>query len=81
MEKKEREFSKEIDEIFNTHGPLVSLSLKNETNHGIPPVEPGLGLIVWWDEPEDQDPENPVNWSSTKKWVNICTISVISFLV
>ncbi|PBP18879.1 hypothetical protein BUE80_DR010404 [Diplocarpon rosae] len=38
-------------------------------------------LIVGWDEPEDQDPENPMNWSSTKKWLNICTISTISFIV
>ncbi|KAI1848736.1 hypothetical protein JX266_005595 [Neoarthrinium moseri] len=38
-------------------------------------------FIVWWDEPEDQDPSNPMNWSSTRKWINILTISVISFLV
>ncbi|KAK6580132.1 hypothetical protein PZA11_007154 [Diplocarpon coronariae] len=38
-------------------------------------------FIVGWQEPEDQDPENPMNWSSTKKWVNICTISTISFIV
>lgn len=38
-------------------------------------------LLVWWDEPEDQDPDNPMNWSSTRKWINIITISVISFLV
>ncbi|KAH8595870.1 major facilitator superfamily domain-containing protein [Bisporella sp. PMI_857] len=36
---------------------------------------------VWWDEPEDQDPANPMNWTSTKKWTNISVISVISFLV
>lgn len=81
MGKKKREFSKEIDEKFNTHGPPVSLSSKHETNGGVQQVEPGSEIIVWWDEPEDRDPENPMNWSSTKKWVNICTISVISFLV
>ncbi|KAH7312044.1 major facilitator superfamily domain-containing protein [Rhexocercosporidium sp. MPI-PUGE-AT-0058] len=41
----------------------------------------GTKFTVWWDEPEDQDPENPMNWSSAKKWGNICTISVISFIV
>ncbi|KAI1269967.1 major facilitator superfamily domain-containing protein [Xylariaceae sp. FL1019] len=29
----------------------------------------------------DRDPNNPRNWSSTKKWANIITVSVISFLV
>lgn len=38
-------------------------------------------LDVWWAEPEDADPSNPMNWSSRKKWTNILTISVISFLV
>ncbi|KAI9666462.1 MAG: hypothetical protein M1821_004398 [Bathelium mastoideum] len=38
-------------------------------------------LVVWWDEPYDQDPENPMNWPSKRKWVNIITISVTGFLV
>lgn len=42
---------------------------------------PGREFIVSWNEPEDQNPENPMNWSSTKKWVNILSISVISFVV
>ncbi|KAK3308171.1 major facilitator superfamily domain-containing protein [Chaetomium strumarium] len=45
-----------------------------------PAVEP-ITIAVGWEEPEDQDPENPVNWSSVVKWTNILTISVISFLV
>lgn len=48
-------------------------------------AEPGDDIAgttdVWWDEPEDEDPANPMNWSSRKKWTNILTISVISFLV
>jgi hypothetical protein len=43
--------------------------------------EPGSEFVVWWEEPANQDPENPLNWSSRKKWLNIMTISVISFLV
>ncbi|CZR67177.1 related to multidrug resistant protein [Phialocephala subalpina] len=81
MEKKNTEFLKERDEHFDTNGPSVSISSKQENNGSAPPVEPGSEIIVWWDEPEDRDPENPMNWSSTKKWVNIGTISVISFLV
>ncbi|KAK9442372.1 cycloheximide resistance protein [Metarhizium brunneum] len=42
---------------------------------------PCASLTVWWDEPEDQDAENPINWSATKKWTNILTISATSFLV
>ncbi|KAK8013883.1 major facilitator superfamily transporter [Apiospora arundinis] len=48
-------------------------------------AEPGDDIAgateVWWTEPEDEDPANPMNWSSRKKWTNILTISVISFLV
>ncbi|KAK1756338.1 MFS general substrate transporter [Echria macrotheca] len=36
---------------------------------------------VWWDEPENLDPANPLNWSPARKWANIITLSVISFLV
>ncbi|KAF7539189.1 hypothetical protein G7054_g2375 [Neopestalotiopsis clavispora] len=38
-------------------------------------------FLVSWDEPEGEDPENPLNWPQKKKWANIITISVISFLV
>ncbi|KAL8341072.1 hypothetical protein RB601_006936 [Gaeumannomyces tritici] len=38
-------------------------------------------ILVWWDEPEGEDPSNPLNWSSHKKWLNIITVSLISFLV
>lgn len=58
---------------------------RHEINDGpAAPAEPAseLLIIVWWDEPEDSNPvENPMNWSSTKKWANILVISVISFLV
>jgi hypothetical protein len=71
MEKKKESFE-ETDESLKTHGNPSS---------GVQIVEPSSDIVVWWDEPEDQDPENPMNWSSTKKWFNICTISVISFIV
>ncbi|KAH8658203.1 major facilitator superfamily domain-containing protein [Xylariales sp. PMI_506] len=41
----------------------------------------GSKFIVWWEEPEDRDPENPMNWSSARKWTNIIVISLISFLM
>jgi hypothetical protein len=37
-------------------------------------------LIVWWEEPEDQDPSNPMNWPDSKKWSIIGTLSLMTFL-
>lgn len=81
IKEKKREVAKEKEEKVSANPPSTSLKSKDETNGGAAPAEPGSELIVWWDEPEDQDPENPMNWSSTRKWVNIFVISVISFLV
>lgn len=72
---------KEKEEEDNANPPLASLNSRHETNGGAALAEPGAELIVWWDEPEDQNQENPMNWSSSRKWVNIIVISVISFLV
>jgi hypothetical protein len=36
--------------------------------------------IVWWDDPVDQDPENPMNWPASKKWGTIAVISSITFI-
>ncbi|KAH7027178.1 major facilitator superfamily domain-containing protein [Microdochium trichocladiopsis] len=47
--------------------------------------DPGVPLeaiiMGGWEEPEEGDRENPLNWSSMVKWANILTISVVSFLV
>lgn len=69
------------EEEDNTNPPLASLNSRHEANGGAALAEPGSELIVWWDEPENQNQENPMNWSSRRKWVNIIVISVISFLV
>ncbi|KAL2192618.1 major facilitator superfamily domain-containing protein [Corynascus similis CBS 632.67] len=42
---------------------------------------PPSDFVVWWDEPENEDPENPRNWSPLVKWANILILSVIGFLV
>jgi len=36
--------------------------------------------LVWWDEPADQDPNNPMNWSSTRKYGTIAILSFITFI-
>lgn len=33
---------------------------------------------VWWDGPDD--PQNPMNWSSKRKWGCIIVVSAITFL-
>jgi hypothetical protein len=35
---------------------------------------------VGWNEPADQDPENPMAWPEGRKWGIITTISFLSFL-
>lgn len=34
--------------------------------------------IVSWDGPDD--PENPMNWTAKKKFINVATVSLITFL-
>ena len=77
----EIEVVKEKEENLGVDSFLGSSNSQNNNNGGTARPELGSELIVSWDEPEDQDPENPLNWSLTKKWTNILTISVISFLV
>ncbi|KAL6825362.1 cycloheximide resistance protein [Trichoderma camerunense] len=59
----------------------VNISTSSSSKNVNQQVESCTSLSVWWDEPEEQDPENPVNWPATKKWANILTISIMSFLV
>ncbi|KAI7773785.1 hypothetical protein LA080_009881 [Diaporthe eres] len=76
--------SSELDEKDRGSGantPSALLPPKDETTGETAQPGPGSEFVVWWNEPADQDPENPMNWSSRRKWFNIATISVISFLV
>jgi hypothetical protein len=47
------------------------------TNDGEPSVS---AYSVYWEEPVDQDPENPLNWPSRRKWGIIGVLSFLSFL-
>jgi hypothetical protein len=40
----------------------------------------GTFIQVGWEEPESQDPANPMNWPRGKKWLNIAVLSCITFL-
>ncbi|KAJ6013590.1 hypothetical protein N7540_008181 [Penicillium herquei] len=35
---------------------------------------------VFWDEPIERDPSNPMNWSSGRKWTIVATVSWVTFL-
>lgn len=35
---------------------------------------------VWWNEPENEDPENPMTWSSGRKWSTIGVVSLLTFV-
>lgn len=37
-------------------------------------------ISVFWEEPANQDPENPMNWSDGRKWGIIGILSLLSFL-
>src|SRR5215469_8908743 len=36
--------------------------------------------VVWWDEPVDQDPDNPMNWGAGRKWGTIAILAFITFI-
>ncbi|KAI1128827.1 major facilitator superfamily domain-containing protein [Nemania abortiva] len=38
-------------------------------------------FIVGWEQPEDQDPENPLNWTPRRKWSIIGLLTFLSLLV
>lgn len=65
-----------------THQPTTSLNMAHsDYTKEVAQQGPQFDFLVSWDEPEGEDPENPLNWPQKKKWANIITISVISFLV
>ena len=81
MKEEKRGEANEREERVRANPSSASLNSKQEFNGRATQTEPGSEFVVWWDGPHDQDPENPMNWSSTRKWLNICVISIISFLV
>ncbi|KAJ5818723.1 hypothetical protein N7474_004314 [Penicillium riverlandense] len=40
----------------------------------------GNAFEVFWDDPPDQDPANPMNWSNARKWTIVAIVSFITFL-
>jgi hypothetical protein len=68
--------------------PAASRTSSDETRQSPEDVEKngvetvdgeGDSNIVWWDG--DNDPANPMNWSTAKKWTNVGIVSAITFIV
>ena len=36
--------------------------------------------IVDWQKPINEDPANPMNWSESKKWMNIAIVSLLTLI-
>lgn len=54
-----------------------------KVNSEAPPAttpEANDSFVVWWQEPANEDPENPMNWSGRHKWSIISMLSFITFL-
>lgn len=66
----------------DTNEPIQSSPLNTGTDEEkgevSAPADPTF--VVWWEEPADQDPENPMNWPMSRKWATIAVLSTITFL-
>lgn len=60
--------------------PASSLGIGTDDT-GADDTGTGATIDVWWEDPEQDNPANPLNWPNRKKWLNILTISVIAFFV
>ncbi|KMU82403.1 vitamin B6 transporter bsu1 [Coccidioides immitis H538.4] len=75
--------------IMTVNAADVETGSHPQTSHGseitseIPAQEslqrtPEKSNIVDWDGPDD--PQNPINWSSVRRWMTITIVSVVTFL-
>jgi hypothetical protein len=68
----EKEGASRDDSTGTTPIPSIHGDSKNETEERDDPN------IVSWDGPDD--PENPMNWASGRKWAAISMVSAVTFL-
>ena len=66
----DRPSSKDVDDASADVQSKEEVSLETGTG----------GEEVWWEEPADQDPENPMNWPASRKWATIAVLSSITFV-
>lgn len=68
----EKDMEKDLEKNELSAESLSTVEMNEDTSE---PPDPN---IVWWDGPTD--PQNPMNWSWTKKWGTIMIVSAITFL-
>lgn len=62
-------------DLTSNHETQAGNERDNEQDSGV-----DAGLMVFWDEPADQDPANPINWSARRRWSIVAMVSFITFL-
>ena len=62
-------------------GPL-GIAAKNARDGAVVngSTETEQSFSVWWQEPADKDPENPLNWPPGRKWSIVGSLSFLTFL-
>lgn len=77
--------SRELEEKDSKNGDLE----KKDVERNLDGVEefdanvasaPNSVYDVYWTEPANEDPENPMNWTPRKKWEIVGVLSFLSFL-
>lgn len=63
---------KSVDDLAVENGEVNSQSATGPENDN--------EFVVWWQEPIDQDSENPMNWRDGRKWAIIGILSFFTFL-
>lgn len=53
--------------------------MANERTTLLPPASEDDANKVGWDS--EDDPANPLNWSKSRKWGHVATVSFLTFLV
>lgn len=73
--------SQDPKETMSRPSGLEGASEPKYLDSSTPHAEASTPLTVYWTTPEEQDPDNPMNWGNKKKSANILMIWIISFLV
>ncbi|KAI1379592.1 MFS general substrate transporter [Hypoxylon crocopeplum] len=66
------------DADASTLGPESARDVEAGLSHRETNVDEKDVNVVDWDGPND--PENPMNWSDKKKWLNICILSIMTIV-
>lgn len=80
---RDSEVTKEIRPHSARDSPGADIDLEKDVKSGIneyaaDDISIGDSNTVWWDG--DNDPENPKNWSASRKWRNLGVMAAITFL-